>query len=145
MKKKLIHANSRSRLVALPNLRKGWSTFLHQVYSEDNYPIIREDRLRDVPLDKRFSFFIYFASFFILHFKFFCAGVALFYVVCILLKTSSAAKFAKWLFKNILTKLTLKIEEISIALIFKQNLLWFWKQCSWPVALRKCRIPFLKD
>ena len=54
--------------------------------------------------------------------KFSCVGVTLFYVY-ILLKTSSSVEFVKWLFKSILTKLILRIEEISIALIFKQNLL----------------------
>ena len=49
--------------------------------------------------------------------KFFCVGVR------ILLKILSSVEFVKWLFKNILTNLILKIGEISIVLIFKQNLL----------------------
>ena len=37
MKKKLILANKRSKLVSSQYLRKGWSTtFLHHVYPEDN-------------------------------------------------------------------------------------------------------------
>ena len=71
--------------------------------------------------------------------KFFCVGVTLFYVcilfnfflcvgvtlfhVCILFKISSSLEFVKSLFKNILGKLILRIEEISIAVFFKQNLL----------------------
>ena len=54
--------------------------------------------------------------------KFYSVGVTLFYVR-ILFKTSSSVEFVKWLFKNILTKLILKIQEILIVLIFKQNLL----------------------
>ena len=123
MKKKLILANNRSRLVSLRNLRKRWSTFLHQVYPEGNCPIIWEHILREMLLDKWLSFFIYFAE----KRSFFCVAVTSF-CVCILLKTSSLVEFVKWLFKSILIKLILKIEEISIAswriaLIFKQNLL----------------------
>ena len=40
-----------------------------------------------------------------------------------ILKLHSLVEFVKWLFKNILTKLIHKIEKISVALIFKQNLL----------------------
>ena len=118
MKKKLILANNRSRLVSLRNLRKGWSTFyIKLILKAFNYPIFREHRLREIPLDMWLSFSIYFAER-----EVFCFGVTLFYV-CIWLKISSSVEFVKWLFKNILTKLILKIEEISIAVIFKQNLL----------------------
>ena len=105
MKKKLILANNRSILVSLWNLRKGWSTFLHQVYPEGNYPIIREHRLREIPLDQWLGFFIYILE----KRSFFCTGVTLLYQ-CILPKSSSLVEFVKWLFKNILTKLILKIE-----------------------------------
>ena len=118
MKKKLILANNRSRLVSLRNLRKGWYTFLHQVYPEGNYPIIPEHRLREIPLKTWLSFFIYFAE----KRSFFCVGVTLFYV-CILLNISPSVEFVKWLFNNILRKLIFKIKEISKAVIFKQNLL----------------------
>ena len=62
----------------------------------------------------RLNFFIYFAEKF-----FFCVIANLFYL-CVWLKISSSAGFVKQQFKNILTKLIFKIEEIST---FKQNLL----------------------
>ena len=43
--------------------------------------------------------------------------------MCILLKISSSVEFVKSLFKNIFRKIILRIEEISIAVFFKQNLL----------------------
>ena len=105
--KKLILASNRSRLISLRNLRKGWSTFL------PNYP--RGQTERDNPW-QIVEFFHLLCS------KVFCVGLTLFHM-CILLKISSSVEYVKWLFKNILTKLILKIEEISITLILKQNLL----------------------
>ena len=52
----------------------------------------------------------------------FCVGDKLLYV-CIWLKISSSAEFVKWLFKNVLTTPIHKIEETSIAVVFKQKLL----------------------
>ena len=122
MKKKLILANKRSRLVSLRILRKRWSTFLHQVYPEGNCPIIREQHiLREMPLHKWLSFP-----------HLLCRKEKVFLCCCNLILCAYFAqnfilgRICK--FKNILTKLILKIKEISIAslriaLIFKQNLL----------------------
>ena len=121
MKKKLILANNRSRLVSLRNLRKRWSTFLHQVYPEGNCPIIREHILREMPLHKWLSFFIYFGQ----KRSFLCCCN---FTLCVYFTQNfilgRICKVA--IFKNILTKLILKIEEISIAswriaLFFKQK------------------------
>ena len=63
------------------------------------------------------SFFIYFTekrSFFVL----------VYFILCVyLVKISSSVDFVKQLFKNILTKRIFKLEEISIAAIFRHNLL----------------------
>ena len=85
MKKKLILADNRSKLVSLRNLSKA---FLHQVYPDGNCPIIREHILREMPLHKWLSFFIYFAE----KRSFFCVTVTLF-CVCILIKASSSVEF----------------------------------------------------
>ena len=82
-----------------------------------NYPLIREHRLIEMPVDIWMNFFIYLQKR-----EVFCVGVTLFYV-CILLKNSSSVEFVKSLFKNIFRKLILRIEEISTAVFFKQNLL----------------------
>ena len=79
-----------------------------------NYPLIREHRLREMPLDIWLNL--------VEKEKFFCIGLTLVHV-CVLFKISSPVEFVKSLFKNMLSKLIHRIDEISQAVFLKQNLL----------------------
>ena len=98
-------------------------------------------------LDKWLSFFIYFAE----KRSFFCVTATLF-CVCVLLKTCKMT-----IFKNILTKLKTKTNSQNrrnLSSIMEDSINFQTKPTgsensvsvgSWHVALRKCRIPFLKE
>ena len=83
--------------------------------------------------------------------KFFCVALTSF-CVYILLKTSSLVKFVKAIFKNILTKADSQNRNFNIIMEDSINLQTKSTGSensvsvgSWPVALRKCRTPFLKE